>query len=161
MREENGGEDGLLAEVIEREGDKRKITAKAMKSRLKEISNDPIYADECAALKRYTDLLKQQSSAKAKRKDAQEDLDTKIDAKYTKLTEGEIKAMVVDDKWMASVSASVQSEVDRVSQTLTGRIRQLAQRYAIPLPKLPRVENCARVDKHEKMGRHGRPGKAN
>ena len=29
MREENGGEDGLLAEVIEGEGDKQKITAKA------------------------------------------------------------------------------------------------------------------------------------
>ena len=155
LREENGGEDGLLAEVMEREGDKRKITAKAVKSRLKEIGNDPIYANECAALKRYTDLLKQQSSAKAKRKDAQKDLDTKIDAKYPKLTEGEIKAMVVDDKWMASVSASVQSEVDRVSQTLTGRIRQLAQRYAIPLPKLTeKLEDlAARVDKHlKKMG---------
>ncbi len=29
MREENGGEDGLLAEVIEGEGDKQKITMKA------------------------------------------------------------------------------------------------------------------------------------
>jgi type I restriction enzyme M protein len=27
-------------------------------------------------------------------------------------------------------------ELDRVSQTLTGRIRQLAERYATPLPQL-------------------------
>ena len=36
-REENSGEDGLLAEVIEGQGDKQKITAKAVKVRLKEI----------------------------------------------------------------------------------------------------------------------------
>ena len=50
MREENGGEDGLLAEVIE--GEKQKITAKAVKARLKEIDADPLYADERAALER-------------------------------------------------------------------------------------------------------------
>jgi len=30
----------------------------------------------------------------------------------------------------------VQAELDRVSQTLTSRIRQLAERYATPLPQL-------------------------
>ena len=43
---------------------------------------------------------------------------------------------MVDDKWMARLSAAVQGELDRVSQTLTGRIRELAERYATPLPKL-------------------------
>lgn len=33
-------------------------------------------------------------------------------------------------------AAAVQSELDRVSQTLTGRICQLAERYATPLPQL-------------------------
>ena len=155
MREENGGEDGLLAEVIEGEGDKQKITAKAVKARLKEIRIDPLYADERAALEQYADLLKQQSDANAKRKAAQEDLDQKIDAKYPRLTEVEIKTLVVDDKWMAYLSTSVQSEIDRISQTLTGRIRQLADRYATPLPKLTeKVEGlAARVEKHlKKMG---------
>ena len=133
MREENGGEDGSLAEVIEGEGDKQKITAKAVKARLKEIRIDPLYADERAALEQYADLLKQQSDANAKRKAAQEDLDQKIDAKYPRLTEDEIKTLVVDDKWMAYLSTSVQSEVDRVSRELAGRIDQLAERYAAPL----------------------------
>ncbi len=82
MRQENSGEDGLLAEVIEGVGDKQKIAAKAVKARLKEIGKDPIYADERAALKAYAGLLKQQTEAKAKRKAAQEDLDKKIDARY-------------------------------------------------------------------------------
>ncbi|MEI7821618.1 MAG: hypothetical protein WCK55_11905 [Verrucomicrobiota bacterium] len=30
----------------------------------------------------------------------------------------------------------MQGGLDRVSQTLTGRIRQLAERYATPLPEL-------------------------
>ena len=155
MREENGGEDGLLAEVIEGEGDKRKITARAVKARLKEIGADPLYTDERAALKRYADLLEQQSGVKAKREAAQKDLDQKIDDKYPKLTEAEIKTLVVDDKWMAHLSAAVQSEIDRVSQTLTGRIRQLAERYATPLPKLTQEAEAltARVEEHlRKMG---------
>ena len=136
MREENNGEEGLLVEVIEGEGDKEKITAKAVKARLKEIGADPLYADERAALEAYAALLEQQTEAKAKRKAAQEALDRKIDAKYPKLTEPEIKTLVVDDKWMAHLSAAAQDELDRVSQTLTGRIRQLAERYATPLPTL-------------------------
>jgi type I restriction enzyme M protein len=155
MREENSGEEGLLAEVIEGEGDKQKIAAKSVKARLKEIGKDPLYADERAALKAYSDLLNRQSKTKAKRKAAQEDLDKKIDAKYPKLTEAEIKTLVVDDKWVARMSAALQGEFDRVSQTLTGRIRQLAERYATPLPKLTdEVETlAARVEEHlTKMG---------
>jgi type I restriction enzyme M protein len=155
IREENSGEEGLLAEVIEGEGDKHKIVAKAVKARLKEIGKDPLYADERTALEAYADLLEQQSEGKAKRKVAQENLDQKIDAKYPKLTEAEIKTLVVDDKWMAHLAANVQGELNRVSQTLTGRIRQLAERYTTPLPQLMAevVALAARVDGHlKKMG---------
>ena len=155
MHEENTGEEGLLAEVIEGEGDKQKIAAKVVKARLKEIGKDPLYADERAALDAYADLLDQQTEAKARRKAAQEDLDKKIDAMYSKLTEAEIKILVVDDKWMARLSAAVLGELDRISQTLTGRIRELAERYATPLPQLTEeVETLAgRVEKHlTKMG---------
>jgi type I restriction enzyme M protein len=79
-------------------------------------------------------------------------LDAKLDAKYPNLTEHEIKTLVVDDKWLAILAAAVQGELNRVSQTLTGRIRQLAERYAAPLPQL--VQNVAsltsRVEEHLK-----------
>ena len=152
MREENSDEAGLLAEVIEGEGDKQKIAAKAVKARQKEIGKDPLYADERSALEAYADLLEQQTEAKARRKASQEDLDNKIDTKYSKLNEAEIKALVVDNKWMAWLSAAVQGELDRVSQTLTRRIRELAERYAMPLPKLSdELERLgARVDEHLK-----------
>ncbi len=61
----------------------------------------------------------------------------------------------MDDKWLATLAAAVQGELDRVSQTLTGRIRQLAERYATPLPELTtQVEVlAAKVTGHlNKMG---------
>jgi len=155
MREENSGEEGSLAEVIEGEGDKQKITAKSVKDRLKEIGTDPNFADEQKALQAYQHLLDKQSDAKGRRKKTQEDLDAKIDGKYPKLTEAEIKTMVVDNKWMARLSVAAQRELDRVSQTLTDRIRELAERYVTPLPQLERevATLASRVEEHlKKMG---------
>ncbi|MFN8995886.1 MAG: type I restriction endonuclease subunit M, partial [Pseudomonadota bacterium] len=159
MMEENSGEEGLLAEVIEGEGQEgkggQKITAKAVKARLKEIGKDPDYADERKALQDYAALLDKQTDIKGKLKAAQDDLEAKLDAKYPKLTEDEIKQLVVDDKWLATLADAVQGELDRVSQTLTSRIRQLAERYATPLPTLTKelATLSARVDEHlKKMG---------
>ena len=154
-REEQSGEDGLLVEVIEGEGDKQKITAKAVKVRLREIGSDPDYADERAALTEYGELLENQADTKGKIKAAQEALEEKLDQKYAALAENEVKTLVVDDKWLATLTAAVQGELDGVSQTLTGRIRQLAERYATPLPRLVEEVDAlaARVEGHlKKMG---------
>uniref|UniRef100_C6DZ06 site-specific DNA-methyltransferase (adenine-specific) n=1 Tax=Geobacter sp. (strain M21) TaxID=443144 RepID=C6DZ06_GEOSM len=149
-REEQGGEDGLLAEVVEGEGEKQKIVAKVVRARLKEIGKDPDYADERKALEEYAALLDRQTDAKARLKTAQEDLEAKLDVKYRELSEDEIKTLVVDDKWMATLTAAIRDELDRVSQKLTGRIRQLAERYATPLPQLLEEVDAlaAKVDGH-------------
>jgi type I restriction enzyme M protein len=155
MREENSGEEGLLAEVIDGEGDKQKITAKALKARLKLIGRDADYAEERQALEAYSTLLDQLDATKKKLKAAEDDLEAKVGAKYPKLTLEEIKVLVVDDKWLTTIAAAVQGELDRVSQTLTGRIRQLAERYAAPLPQLTDEVTvlAATVDEHlAKMG---------
>ena len=154
-REEQGGEDGLLAEAVEGEGDKQKITGKAVKARLKEIGKDPDFADERAALSDYAALLDQHADTKAKIKAAQEVLQKHLAERYGTLTEDDVKALVVDDKWLAALAAAVQGEFDHVSQTLTGRIRQLAERYAVPLPMIDDEVQAlsARVAQHlTKMG---------
>jgi type I restriction enzyme M protein len=155
MMEENGGDEGLLVEVIEGDADKLKITAKAIKARLKEIGKDPEYADEGKALKNYSELLDKQTDFKANLKAAKDDLDAKLDIKYPKLTEAEIKQLVVCDKWLSTLTTAVQGELDRVSQTLTGRIRELAERYESPMPQI--VDEVAalsaKVDEHlKRMG---------
>jgi type I restriction enzyme M protein len=63
--------------------------------------------------------------------------------------------LVVDDKWLARIEQDVQSEMQRISQRLTGRIKELAERYDEPLPALENdVENMEKkVRGHlEKMG---------
>ena len=125
------------------------------KARLKEIGRDAEDAEERKALENYAALLDKQADTKSRLKAAQDALEAKVAAKYGKLTEAEIKTLVVDDKWLAQLAADVQSELDRVSQALTGRIRQLADRYATPLPQLTEEVKtlAARVDEHlKKMG---------
>jgi type I restriction enzyme M protein len=52
------------------------------------------------------------------------------------LTIEEIKTLVVDDKWTATLRQHITSEMDNISQRLALRVRELAERYAAPLPDL-------------------------
>ncbi|MEO5330489.1 MAG: type I restriction-modification system subunit M [Magnetococcus sp. YQC-5] len=152
MEEEQGGEEGLLTEAKTEQG---KWTAKSVKDRMKLIQDQKAFEEERTTLKMYHALVEKEFIATRKLREAQRVLDTKVIAKYAKLTAEEIKTLVVEDKWLATLATSVQSELDRVSQALTGRIRQLAERYATPLPRLvEEVEMLAsRVDEHlQKMG---------
>jgi type I restriction enzyme M protein len=152
MAEEHSGEEGLLEEG---KNEKDKLTKASVAARLKEIRCDADAADERKMLNDYLALMDKETATSAKVKAAQESLMAKVATQYGKLTEDEIKTLVVDDKWLATVAAAVQGELDRVSQTLTGRIRQLAERYVTPMPQLTgEVATLAiRVDEHlKKMG---------
>ena len=152
MAEEHGGEGGLLEEA---KNDKGKITTANVKARRKDIWIDPDADDERMALNEYLALIAQESGANKRIKEAQKALDAKVAARYKALSEDEVKTLVVDDKWLATLSADVQTELDRISQALTGRIKELAERYATPLPELAEeVEALSgKVDAHlERMG---------
>ena len=106
-------------------------------------------------LKQCQELLEDESEADKKVKDAQKVLDAKVFAQYSKLSEAEIKQLAVEDKWLATIEASVRAEVERVTQSLATRIKTLEERYAEPLPKLAdEVETLSvRVDEHlKRMG---------
>ena len=57
-------------------------------------------------------------------------------AQYPKLSEADIKTLAVEDKWLAAIAAAIHGEMDRISQTLTQRVKELAERYESPLPVL-------------------------
>jgi type I restriction enzyme M protein len=152
LDEEHGGENGLLAEA---KTDKGKLTRASLKARLAEIRYDKDATEERRMLAAYNALIDKEAAANKQVKDAQKALDAQVAARYRQLTQAEIQALVVEDKWLAALATSVQGELDRVSQALTGRIRQLAERYATSLPRLAEeVEVLAsRVDGHlETMG---------
>jgi type I restriction enzyme M protein len=110
---------------------------------------------ELDVLHDYLLLLDEESEAKSKVREAKAELDQKVFDKYRELSEAEIKTLVVDDKWMVTLDDAVKSEMERISQKLTQRVKILAARYASPLPKLDsEVEGlAAKVKAHlNKMG---------
>ena len=60
-------------------------------------------------------------------------LDASVYTGYPRLSEDEIKTLVVDDKLLATLGAAIQGEMDRVSQQLTQRVKELAERYETPI----------------------------
>jgi len=148
LEEEHGGEEGYLGALD-------KIAKAEVNARLEETKNDKEAKDEAAVLKHWLELSESTAATKRAIRELEAALDTLAYEKYPKLTKAEIKTLVVDDKWMAHLSNTVRSELDRVSQELTGRIRELAERYATPLPQLTEevATLAARVDEHlKKMG---------
>jgi len=148
LEEEHSGEEGYL-------GGLDKIAKAEVNARFKELKGDKDAKDEIAVLNKWLELSESEAELKRLMKSQDAKLDQLAYDKYATLSIDEIKSLVIDDKWMARLTADVQGELDRVSQTLTSRIRELAERYATPLPKLidEVATLSARVDEHlKKMG---------
>jgi type I restriction enzyme M protein len=174
MEEEHGGDEGYFAEL-------EKVNKAGVQKRLKEVEDAetkeplrkvaekilPYRANktaqlkedeeetEISILKKYLALAEQESETNKEIKQAQAELNEKLLKKCKALTETEIKTLVVDDKWIAALEQDVRSEMQRVSQRLTQRIKELSERYALPLPKVSNdVEKLEKkVNAHlQKMG---------
>jgi type I restriction enzyme M protein len=148
LEEEHGGEEGPFAEL-------EKINKGEITKRLKEIKGDPEFVDEAKVLKQWQKLDTQQAALKKAIKEAEAALDQRAHDKYPELTEDEIKTLVVEDKWLATLERAIHGEMDRISQALTQRVKELADRYETPLPQMTdRVSELeSKVNAHlEKMG---------
>ncbi len=148
LEEEHGGDEGFFSEL-------EKVNKANVIARLKEIEGDNDAKDEAAVLDEWLKLANEEAGLKKRLKDAEADLDAKAYKKYPTLTEPEIKSLVVDDKWLAALEAAIHGEMDRISQALTGRVKELAERYETPIPRMVgRVAELeAKVNCHlEKMG---------
>ncbi|CAA0238082.1 Type I restriction system adenine methylase, HsdM family [Tenacibaculum maritimum] len=147
--EEHTGEEGLLQEAT---NDKGGITKTTLSKYLKEIKDEPT---EVAAFKVANQLLKlfnKEASLKKEVKVMATDLDALCLAQYGKLTEEEVRELVVDKKWLASLQATLQTEMDAISQRLTSRIQELAERYEHTLTELDGTTNMLenKVSEHLK-----------
>lgn len=159
MEEEHGGEDGLLAGA---KNESDKLNKASVGSRIKELERernlnggDEESKAESDALEKYLALIEREAKASKKVRDARAELDRKVSEKYGELDEDEVKTLVVDDKWMQTLDAAMKSELERIAQSLTGRVKTLATRYEMPLPQvaLGAEELTAKVEAHlKKMG---------
>ena len=146
--EEHAVDDGLLAEAMNEAG---KVNKASVAARLK-IATDK---EEIAALKKVKDLIEKEAEHKKAVKDAQDKLDALVFAKYPQLSIEEIKQLIVEDKWLASLQASIVAEIERITQQLANRVKTLEERYSAPMPSLiDEVANLSsKVDIHlKKMG---------
>jgi type I restriction enzyme M protein len=144
--EEHAVEDGLLWEATD---DKGKVTQKSAAARYREAQAEG--DDEVLdATRTVIELLKREAAAKKAAKNAQAALDLATLKKYGDLTELDVKALVLDDKWQSTIAARVLGELDSLTLALVGRIQQLGERYDETLKHLDveLIELDARVKEH-------------
>ena len=87
-------------------------------------------AEEIAVLQNYLKLKGDISLNKKLIKERKYDLLTALIVKYANLSETEIKRLVIEKKWLASLSVRLDGEMQRISQQLTSKVSALAERYA-------------------------------
>jgi type I restriction enzyme M protein len=148
LEEEHSGEDGFFSEMD-------KVNKKNVQSRLKEILKDKEAKEEIKVLKTYITLCDTLDSLNKDIKEKEKVLDEKAYNQYPKLSMEEVKTLVVDHKWMQVIEKDVYSEMDRISQKLSQRLVELAERYETALPELDKKvdELEMKVSKHlKKMG---------
>jgi type I restriction enzyme M protein len=141
-------EDGLLVDAM---SDAGKVSKATVATRTKQATD----ADELKALKVVKKLIETEVANKKEVKEAQDVLDQQVFDQYPQLALEEIKDLIVEDKWQATLQASIVAEIERITQQLANRIKTLEERYSIPMPAL--VDNVAdlsdKVDEHlKKMG---------
>jgi type I restriction enzyme M protein len=143
LEEEHSGDEGFFA-------DYDKVNKASVQKRLKELlatkpktqklpksvaAEPALPYGEQAILEQFIALSEKQTELAKQIKETETALDSKALARYKTLAEADIKQLVVDDKWMASIARSVKTEMERISQRLTQRIKELAERYETPLPQ--------------------------
>jgi len=129
LEEEHGGEDGAFAEFD-------KINKGAVNARLKEIKGDADAEDERDVLKRWVALSDRKSTLAKEIREAEAALDAAARTKYPDLSKDEIKALVVEAKWLTTLELAIAAEVDRVTSALVTRVTEIAERYKRTLPQI-------------------------
>jgi type I restriction enzyme M protein len=144
--EEYAVEEGPLSAAMEDD----KVTKVLAATRLREVKREGSDPEEVKALEQWLDLYTDEAQAKKAAKDSRSALDLLILTQYGELSEADIKRMVLDDKWLATISNRIADEVNGLTLALVGRIEQLGDRYAETVDKLDSVLNTieAKVSRH-------------
>ncbi|RZB32684.1 MAG: type I restriction enzyme M protein [Candidatus Argoarchaeum ethanivorans] len=148
LEEEHSGEDGAFSELD-------KINKLNVKTRIREVKSDTDAEAELVVLNKWLRFNDKETKLKKEIKEADADLDRRAYNRYPTLTEDEIKTLVVDDKWFAVLEARTRGEMDRITQILTRRVKELADRYETTISEIEIEvsELEAKVNSHlERMG---------
>ncbi len=119
------------------------------------LRDDEGYFAELDVLHDWVRMANGESKRKNVASTASKSLNERALEKYAALEDVEIKQLVVEDKWFASLRKAVNEVLHDTGGRLATRLRELDERYARPLPDLQRDVNTfeAKVEEHlRKMG---------
>lgn len=140
IEEEQNGEDGLFADLDKvNAGEVSKLLKLKQKEDLRMVAEPAAsYGNEDSKsptqiLEDYIAATEDIKKANAKIKALQIALEKSVIAQYAKLTEADIKNIVIHHKWKAHLLGTLHQEQDKISQGLTQRINALAERYETTL----------------------------
>lgn len=152
FEEENAREEGILSDAT---NDKGSITKTTLITFIKENKSNPAEKDTITLANEMLKLFNREAELKKDQKEKTTALDNLTLKLFKELTEEDFRTLVVDDKWLSDIKASIQTEIDAISQRLTGRVKQLAERYERTLIELDKETKTFedKVSAHlEKMG---------
>ena len=144
--EEHGVDEALLADAT---NDKSAYTKPLLNEAIKTAK--AVHDDETlSCAEEALHLLNAEAIAKKAVKDAQAKLDLATIKKYNSLSEHDIKALVLDNKWSAAVVHRISGEAEALTLDLVNRIQLLGERYAETVNSLDAAveELAARVAGH-------------
>jgi type I restriction enzyme M protein len=107
-----------------------------VKKRIRDLKGTPDAEAEIAVLEKYLQLKEDMADAKRVLKVIKGDLLKKLTDKYNALTETETRSLVIEKKWLATLSERLNTEMQQISQNLTTRVSELAERYEQTLSEI-------------------------
>lgn len=153
LEEENNGDNGDTFQDCR--GGKGAITKGALESCIKDNKDKESFKVELKIWNEYLDLFKEEAKIKNEAKEERKKLEKLVWEKYKTLSMDEIQQIVLDLKWLGTVKAAINTEMDSISQRLTTRIKELGERYDSKLGEITLETHSleSKVAEHlQKMG---------
>ncbi|TYT29558.1 type I restriction-modification system subunit M [Elizabethkingia anophelis] len=148
IQQETEVENGIFSDL-------EKVNLTSVKGLLKQRKSEKAPKQEIAVIENYIRLNEAISIFTKLIKIEKETIEKLVIELYPKLSENEIKDLVINKKWIKHLEVCLYEEKERMSQTLTQRIIELAERYNVTLPEMETAlsEYESKVKSHlQKMG---------
>lgn len=148
IQQETEIENGIFSDL-------EKVNLTSVKGLLKQRKSEKAPKQEIAVIENYIRLNEAISSFTKLIKIEKELIEKLVVELYPKLSENEIKDLVINKKWIKHLESCLYEEKERMSQTLTQRIIELVERYKVTLPEMETALNEyeSKVKSHlQKMG---------
>lgn len=109
------------------------VKAADVKKAVKNAKTNGISVEELAILQQWLDLSAEKEAQNKTLKQKRTELTSAVVSKYATLTEDEIKMLVVECKWLASIIGGCESLMQNVTHQIASDVTALFERYEVTL----------------------------